>query len=219
MQTITPSAAILLVRKNLDEVGPNDSVMYTDENSDNLSLSDIIKKNLPEAINAVHLAAPVQLLDGEEVSSSASVSVSTDGVLSISLPSSVKFLRLVSFLASDSQIKVTDAIPAASPEGRKQLNPYIRGRADRPRLVLVSQGGSSTGPSFKYYSITNPQSGSVAEFNIIEEQIFAEATASYNISRRLRQNIIDYLTGLVMETYSDQRAQFFFDKANNYPII
>ena len=36
--TINPSTAVLLVRKNLDEVGLNDSVMYgtaQDENSDN----------------------------------------------------------------------------------------------------------------------------------------------------------------------------------------
>ena len=72
MVTLSPSTAIELVRKNLDELDPNGSVMYEDENGsadeygDNASLDDIIRRNLPEAINAVHLTAPVAMLEGKE---------------------------------------------------------------------------------------------------------------------------------------------------------
>ena len=229
MTTITPSEAVALVRKNLDEQDPNGSVMYDSDNptyGDNISMNDIIKKNLPEAINAVHLAAPVQLLEGESVVAS-SPSVSTDGVLSFSLPSESKFLRLVAFQAADSAIVVTDPLAEASPEGRKQLNKYIRGRYDRPRLVLLQ--GRHTEPAFKYYTINpsgsgfngyrNTPSTAVAQLSVIKEQFYASDAASYNISRRLRQNIIDYLTAMVMDTYGDQRSQTYIQRANNYPTI
>ena len=133
MTTITVSSAVELVRKNLEELDTNSSDMLSDY-EDNSSLDSIIKRNLPEAINAVGLAAPVALLEGVSVSA-ASPSVSEDGVLSFSLAADSKFLRLVAFRAADSGIVVTDPIPEAGPEGRKQLNKYVRGRFDRPRLV------------------------------------------------------------------------------------
>jgi len=212
MTTITPAVAVALVRKNLDELDPNGSVMYdTDNNNgDNASLDNTIKRMLPEAINMVHLAAPVQLLEGKN-GTITSPSV-TDGVLSFS---TTNFLRLVSFKASDSDIVLTDAIPEASPEGRKQLNPYIRGRYDRPRLVRLQAKDS-----FKYYSLKDSTAAAdaVSIFLVVEEQTYNADAVSYEISYRLRQNIIDCLTAKVMETYNDQRAQTFYQKANNFII-
>ena len=239
MTTLSLSEAIALVRKNLDELDPNGSNMYTDEVSsssdygDNASMNGIISRNLPEAINIVQLAAPVSLLEGESYSSADldSVAVSSDGILSFTLKDNVDFLRLVAFQASDSPIVVTDIIPEASPEGRKQLNPYIRGRADRPRLVLLQ--GRHTGPSFKYYTldfdragfpslVTSPSSA-ISQLVYVKEQLHTARTQAFNpsypISRRLRQNIIDCLTAKVMETFGDARAQSFYDKANSFSAI
>jgi len=212
----------MLVRKNLDEAGLNESIMYTDENNDNLSLDDIVKKNLPEAINAVHQYAPVSLLEGEDYSFSSglggeSISVSGDGVLTFSPSQSSDFLRLVAFRASDSPVVVTDVLSEASPEGRKQLNKYIRGTYDRPRLVRLQ--GRETPPVFKYYTLRNAVSypaSAVATFSFVKEQKYNSEATGYPISRLLRQNIIDWLTGMVMETYSDQRANAFFERAKYY---
>jgi hypothetical protein len=122
------SDAIALIRKNLDEVEPNGSVMYEDEGIDNLSLDDIIAKHLPEAINAVHLSAPVQLLEGKPYESSDLVSVSiTDGILSVALKTDTNYLRLVTFQAADSYIVVTDVL-AKHP--RKAANNSILTFAD-----------------------------------------------------------------------------------------
>lgn len=229
MITLTPSTAITLVRKNLDEAGLNESVMYTDENNDNLSLDDLVKKNLPEAINAVHLTAPVNLLEGAaytftRVSSKPegeSVSVSADGVVSFSPSKKSNLLRLVAFRAKDSAIVVTDTIPEASAEGRKQLNKTIRGRYDRPRLVRMQ--GETTPPSFKYYTLKTGTidtllhpSDAIALFSFIPEQFYSPQSTGYEISRLLRQNIIDRLTAMVMETYGNQSAQAFYDRSNSY---
>jgi len=235
MINLSVADAQALVRKNLDEQDPNGSIMYDDQNGsaaaygDNRSLDSLIAQNLPEAINAVHKAAPVHLLEGVEFSSSThmatspAAAVSQDGVLSFTLKSDTKYLRLVAFQAADSDIVVTDAIPEASPEGRKQLNKYIRGRKDRPRLVILQ--GKHTGPSFKYYSIGTPSSYSsnpasaIGQMAFIQEVEYAAATTTYAISRRLRQNIVDHLTAMVMETYGDQRSQAYYQKAMMYPSI
>jgi len=230
MATLTLDAAQKLVRKNLDEIDPNGSIMYTDENgsssdyADNKSMDDIIAKSLPEAINAIHLAAPVTMLDGETVTPTLTVLTNTPSgnagkVLNIALASTDKFLRLVAFKAADSDIVVTDAIEEASPEGRKQANKYICGQYDRPRLIHVQ--GSYGAPVFKYYSLksttsTDDTAATVSKILIVKKQEYAAATTSYTISEKLRQNIIDYLTGLVLEIYSDQRAQNFFQRAINF---
>ncbi len=236
MLQLTTSEAVALVRKNLDELDPNGSIMYDDENGsadeygDNMSLDDIIRRNLPEAINSVHRVAPVVLLEGveHEFTDADKVSITEDGVLSVALPSSSKMLRLVAFQAADSHIVVTDALAEASPEGRKQLNPYIRGRADRPRLVLLQ--GRITGPVFRYYTLTdasafmegnNPayadgRPAAISQFSYVEEQLYHSDATGYPISRMLRQNIIDQLTAMVMETYGDQRATNFHNKANAF---
>lgn len=229
MTTLSTATAITLVRKNLDEAGLNESVMYTDENNDNLSLDDIIKKDLPEAINAIHKIAPIGLLEGVEYSfSSASkpegenIVIASDGVMTFSPSKSSDFLRLVAFKAVDSPIVVTDAIPEASPEGRKQLNQYIRGRYDRPRIVRMQ--GNLTPPQFKYYTLkqstvssTNRAKDAVALFSFVREQFYSPSATGYDISRLLRQNIIDWLTGMVLETYSEQAAQqAFYAKAQAF---
>jgi len=219
----------MLVRKNLDEAGLNESIMYNDEGNDNLSLDDIIKKNLPEAINAVHEYAPVSLLEGDSYLFRTSgsrpegeaIAISQDGVLTFSPSKDSGFLRLVAFQAVDSPIVVTDALKEASPEGRKQLNSYIRGRFDNPKLVRKQ--GDMTPPVFKYYtlkgetvgSVSNP-ANAVASFMFVREQEYTPSATSYKISRLLRQNIIDWLTGMVMETYADQRANAFYEKAKYY---
>ena len=252
MVNLSTSDARILVRKNLDEQDPNGSVMYADENGsssdygDNESLDKIIARNLPEAINAIHKTAPVWLLEGvaltlldiatvtEGQTTTSLISIGTNpsdesyGVLSFTMKDTTDYLRLVSFRAADSLVTVTDVIPEASPEGRKQLNQYIRGRHDRPRLVQLQ--GRHTGPSFKYYTVTTPADYSsnpftaIAQMEYLKEQFYAAPTElvpdpAYPISRRLRQNIVDYLTAMVMDTFGDQRSQAYYQKASMYNNI
>lgn len=235
MIKLTSTEALALVRKNLDELDPNGSIMYDDENGsafpygDNMSLSDIIKRSLPEAINAIQAIAPVQLLEGKpfEPSDLNSASIQDDGVLILYLKVATNFLRLVAFEAADSNVVVSDVLSEASPEGRKQLNPHIRGRYDRPRLVL--EQGRHTGPVLKYYSL-NPEGANFAAYKatptsaitrltFVQEQFHPGPTAGFDISRRLRQNILDYLTAMVLDIYGNQRAQVFYQKASNFSII
>lgn len=228
MITITPATAISLVRKNMDEAGLNESVMYTDEYNDNLSLDDIIRKSLPEAINAVHLLCPVTLLEGERYTFTTSGSrpegeniYLAGNVLVFSPSVASQMLRLVAFRAVDSGIVVTDVIPEASPEGRKQLNPYVCGTYDRPRLVRAQ--GETTPPLLKYYSLkgetvsrlANPASA-ISLFSFVREQFYDPVLSGYNASRYLRQNIIDRLTAMVMEIYGMQSAGTYYERSTSF---
>lgn len=224
LQSLSLSDAVSLVRKNLDEVDPNGSVMYTDDDSDNSSLDDIIARNLPEAINAINLSAPVALLEGAVIEGSGMTDeANEDGVLSFSI-SDGGFLRFVAFKATDSDIVVTDVLGEGTAEGRKQLNKWLRGQYDCPRLVLLHKRDQNSGKiSFKYYSLKEgfkkEESSHIEYFEYIKELVYSEGTAEYEIASRLRQNIIDCLTAMVMEIYSDQRAQYFFQKASNFPML
>jgi len=241
MSSLSVLDAQKLVRKNLDEVDPNGSWMLTDDTGsssdygDNKSLDVTIARLLPEAINAVHLAAPVAVLDwdAKELTYLSSEFIDAERETgadepwySFCLELSKPFLRLVSFKASDSDITVMEAVPRSSVEGRKQANEYIRGRYDRPRLVF--EGGSSVTEDnsttyntyFKYYSLKT-SSGYCQRMSIIERQVYSADTdaTTYTICSRVQQNIIDYLTALVLEAYSDQRADFYHQKANIFPTI
>lgn len=242
-------SALTLVRRNLDELMPNGSAMYGSQDRDNESLDDLVARLLPDAVNAVHLAAPVHLLEGESIRLDEEAGTPGygwidfemkgslyTGVAFIWLPAGYKYLRLVAFRAADSEIILTNAIPAASPEGRMQLDKYLRGRSDRP--CLVRRQGSlgefgSIAPEevgtneFTYYTFSNPayyaahKSAAVPIFEVVPKQEYKgkETTTKYPVSSRLVRNVIDHLTALVLEAYSDQRARVFFTRAADFENV
>lgn len=210
---MTPNEAVSKVRKNLDEQGLNDSVMYTSESTDNESLDLIIKRTLPEAINAVCMTAAVTTLEGESVLKEITSAGIEDNVLYFKLPESSKFLRLVYFKATDSEHIVTEVVAEASAEGRKQLNKHIRGTYDKPRLVYLQ--GSAGSPEFNYYSLKEMIDDKMPEEYITQMQIirrseYSEDVTSYNVPTELRDVIIRYLTGMVLAIYGEN------DKANYF---
>ncbi len=219
MATITPSEAISLVRKALDELEPNWSEMY-EEGNDNSNLDDTIKRSLPEAINAVCKAAPVTLLEGEDTTIvDASTPAAGEELRTPSFNVSGAagpILRLVAFRYGDTDQVVTAFTEEASVEGRKQLNPYIRGTYDKPVLVRKQDARNT----FVYYSTKEPLEPGTAAlpqvFTVIYEQKYTSGALSYFIPAELRQNIIDQLTAMVLENYADQRSQTYYSKANQF---
>lgn len=218
MAQFTPEDAVMLVRRNLDELEPNGSIMYGTD-TDNESLDNIIKRHLPDAINAVHLAAPVNLLEGEEaVIIDERTSKLADGqyALDFAIDSEDNFLRLVSLtFSSNPYYVITEVLKMGSAESRKQLNPYIRGRYDRPRLVQKPGHGDR---DFRLYSFQSPND-KITSLHIIKRQDYSSTTSGYEYSPRLKQNIVDELTAQVMESFGDQRAQSFYQRANIFPTI
>ena len=217
MTTITPSEAVTLVRKNLDEQEINASAMYSTgspDTSDNDSLDSIIKKTLPEAINYVHGSSPLALLEG--VTGSPATASFSNQVLNFSFTTS-DILRLVAFQAIDSNVVVGEWTPEYSPEGRKQLNQYVRGTYDDPVLVKV-QGKQL----FRYYTVKSttvttyaesPQSA-ISRFEYIPQLVYASNAVSYSVATLLKEAAILHLTGMVLSIYGEfDKANYFFEKA------
>ena len=216
MYQLGKDEAILLVRKNLDEQGVNDSDIIDLDDVDSDELESILVKNLPEAINAVHSASPVQLLDGELLSGIDLNEVSiADGVLSFSI--SKELLRLVAFRAEDSVYVITKPVAEDSFEGRMQLNPYTQGTPDRPRLVLMQGKEKERKSSFRYYSVektyTDPAQA-IARFEYIPRYSYSEGVSSYGVAENIVENVIDYLTGMMLITYGNATgASYYFQKS------
>ena len=216
MYLLTKDEAILLVRKNLDEQRVNDSDIIDLNDVDSDELESILVKSLPEAINAVHSASPVQLLDGELLSDIDLNDVSiADGVLSFSI--SKELLRLVAFRAEDSVYVITKPVAEDSFEGRMQLNPYTQGTPDSPRLVLM-QGKEQAGKfSFRYYSVEKTYADpaqAIARFEYIPRYSYSEDVSSYGVAENVVENVINYLTGMMFFTYGQaEKAQYYFTLA------
>lgn len=222
MIALSTADAIAGVRKNLDEILPNDSEMYipsSGENNENPSMDDIIKRNLPEAVNAIHLSAPATSLVGKAATFVGNaVSADEDGVLTFAIDDAAGVLRLVQFLATDSGVVATGVLEEASPEGRKQLDKFIRGRYDRPRIVRLQDDKNK----FRYYSLLPETVDGTTPSHYIEickylpEMSYSSSATSYDIdSAAIRQNVVDYLTGLVLETYSQvEKAKIFYARAS-----
>ena len=146
------------VRKNLEEVGANESLMYG--SYDNADLDSIIRKTIPDAVNFINAAAPSYMLQGvsllaERVSGGSLVSdyesLEIKGrVLRFSFGD--RCLRIVAVRAFDSDVTISAEVPEVSPVGRMQINPFTRGTFDNPVLVR-DQIGVNGNPTFTYYSL------------------------------------------------------------------
>lgn len=216
MYPLATDDALLLVRKNFDEINVDDSDMADVDDVDSNYFEETLAKTLPEAINAIHVKAPVELLDGLHLSPVEMDSVSVNADV-LSFGTKEEFLRLVAFKASDSPYVVTEAIPEASTEGRMQLNPYTRGTYDRPRLVLLQGKTEDYLSSFKYYSLeqyfSDPRSA-IQRFEYMPFYRYKSGVNSYQVAEKLTENIIDQLTGMMLAIYNNDKANYFFTKAS-----
>lgn len=212
------------VRSRLDEISQTDSDMML-STVDDRNLNKTVEECIEEAIRYIHLNAPVQMLeptyslkneDGETASEDkVYVYEIEDGVVTVSVRE-MDLLRLVYFKAGDSNITITRTVPEDSPEGRMQLNEYVRGRSDSPILVLL-QGSDTYRPTYKYYSTTAtdsfPFSCGVYE---VPESKTDETGDYYEISTRLELAVLNQLTAMVLQSYGSQASQYYFQLATSY---
>lgn len=229
----------MAVRKNLDELKLSDAIMFgakfQSDGSDNEALDVIIGNTLPEAINQVNLSAPVELLEGISlrplfeddgvIKSDYSVVGTAGKVLYFGFSGSM--LRIVKMQAFDSEHVVTSLLTESSAEGRKQLNPFVRGSYDRPSLVLLQGGGDN--PKFRYYSLKEEMANfsfsrwlkmdptmifPILSFEYVPMFKYMEPVTEYPISTRLYESVISTLTAMVLAIYGESdRAAYFINQA------
>lgn len=221
MYNLTINEAILLVRKNFDEQPLNDSDMLFPEDKDNTEFETLLAKVLPEAINEVHQAAPISLLDGVVLSADdlQSVTIKAD-VLSFVVGVKNGILRLVAFQAADSDYIITEAFPEDSSVGRMQLNPYTRGTYDNPVLIqkqLKDKAGSNF-TEFDYFSLLSvyPDAESaIKAFSYIPRYKYDESATAYDVADQVVDKVLYQVTAKMCAIYGNNNgATYFYELAS-----
>lgn len=217
--------AVRLVRKNMDEVDSGVELML--EQPDTTALDEVIRRTIPEAVNAVNRQVPAERLQGLQVASTdySSITINSDGSVSFQIDESKTgpWLKLVSLKAADSGVVLTEVTAEASAEGRMQLNPYVRGRADDPTLV----GLQGSRLKFMYYSLKEETAQShpanpfdvftfMPECELEHGRLYAAAVGNpgsyYLISDGLLDAVVYQLTALVLTVFGQtEKAKIYLN--------
>lgn len=151
MFQLSISAACTYVRRVLDELTSVEDIGML-VSPDALDLQKLVEGSIVEAAVKTHNLAPAVMLDGVKAVEGTDFESETDeeGVVTVSFLK--KAARFISIQVEGSSVVVTDLIPEDSAEGRKQLNRYVRGVPDDPRLVLCKTWAGDHLPKMRYYT-------------------------------------------------------------------
>lgn len=218
------------VRARLDEIAalPEASDMLGSAD-DSKNINALVEALLPEAVETVHLVAPAVLMEGIEIaygeddeSPKPTSEVIDEGVLDIDFSemTDTAVLRLAYFKCDDSDVTLDTTFAENSPQGRLQLNKYLRGTPEHPIIIEMADSKDCL-PHYKYYTTTLPTDDLKYILCYFPKQYGAtedtEGTTTryyYNVSSKLYFQVLSQLTGLVLQTYGQaESAQAFFAKA------
>ena len=184
------------VRVSLDENGVSDELLRTGD-VETLSLDDIIRQKVPEAVRLVHTAAPTYLLESGNNFGDAVYwgDLESGWVL---LPDD--FMRLLMFRMSDWERTVYTAISTEDEEYERQRSRFkgIRGTSQKPVCAIALR----------------PE-GKVLEFYSCKSEEAEVAVASYlpypkvdrfdgiDISERCYRAVVYMAAALTLQTYGE----------------
>lgn len=137
-----------------------------------------------------------------------------DGVVTISMRTPA--LRILSVKSSDSDVVASDMYAENSPEGRQQLNKYVRGTYDDPRLVLLKQWDGNHLPKMRYYTVSVSE---VEKLNFSIEYLPYPALVEgvVEIAPRMEYAVLNYIVSLVLDAFREnEKAEVFRSKAKEY---
>lgn len=211
MKSIDIATLTDVVRTNLDEIGVNESMML--EGSDDVMLYNIVERIMGESADEVHMAAPAIILDG--MTPPDVRYLATGKVLKMVMRD---MLRLVAFKAKDSDYVVSETIPEASAEGRMQLDPYLQGTYDSPKMVLRQGLNEDTELEMRYYSLkeelkTGETSKDKVDYLLAVPRQIGE-TSSVSISENAIYVFYNLVTAKVLTILGEmEKAQIYYGKA------
>lgn len=211
MKSIDIATLTDVVRTNLDEIGVNESMML--EGSDDVMLYNIVERIMGESADEVHMAAPAFILDG--MTPPDVRYLATGKVLKMVMRD---MLRLVAFKAKDSDYVVSETIPEASAEGRMQLDPYLQGTYDSPKMVLRQGLNEDTELEMRYYSLKEEQktgetSADKVDYLLAVPRQIGE-TSSVSISENAIYVFYNLVTAKVLTILGEtEKAQIYYGKA------
>lgn len=184
------------VRVSLDENGVSDELLMTGD-VETLSLDDIIRQKVPEAVRLVHTAAPTYLLEsghnfGEAVYWG---DLESGWVL---LPDD--FMRLLMFRMSDWERAVYTAISTEDEEYERQRSRFkgIRGTSQKPVCAIALR---PEGKVLEFYSCKSEEA-EVAQATYLPYPKVDEFDG-IDISERCYRAVVYMAAALTLQTYGE----------------
>lgn len=209
------------VRYHLNEELENESLQLTEvgEDIDDNDIDAVVRNHIVEAVDYIHKIAPVELLDGLSAVRDTDYTVSVVDNVIPDIHMLRPVLRIFSFRTTDTPFNVREVYPEGSAQGHMQLKPWTRGTWDRPALIAQADS-ENWEPHLRYYTLKEVPSDTdfIAEFLFVPKQFGASLTEEgeeyFLISSQLYESVVNYLTGLVLNTYGEHdRAQVYFGRA------
>lgn len=209
MIQLSISAACAYVRKVMDELISVEEIGML-VSPDAVDLHKLVEGSIVEAAVKVHNLAPSVMIDGILGTAGTDYETSlTEKVLTITMKKDT--IRIASVKASDSSIIVSDLVPEDSAEGRKQLDKYVRGVPDDPRLVLAKVWAGDNLPVLKYYTTEETEVELYyVPYPEIEETIIM-------ICPKLEYAVLNEIAAMVLDILGEhEKAAIYREKANKY---
>lgn len=214
MYPLTVKAAYAYVRKAIDELTSTEDIGMLIE-PDSVDLHRLVEGYLVEAVIKTHSLASTLALEGDNARQDEDYSIELEGgVVTISMLTPV--LKVLSVKCSDSEYILSDLIPENSAEGRKQLNKYVRGTFDDPRLVLLKKVNGDHMPIMKYYTTTKTDVEEVSfDIEFIPYPSLDEGVVM--IAPRMEYAVLNQVVAMVLDSYKESDwAERFRAKSKEY---
>jgi hypothetical protein len=198
MYQLSVDAALAHVRRAIDELISVEEIGLLISDQDALNLHKMVAGHMEEAVMNIYSIAPVLMLNGKTAVEGEEYTLSlNDGVATIQM--NVPTARVLSLKCSDSDYVVFDLIPEDSAEGRKQLDKYVRGTYDDPRLVLQKVWAGDYLPILRYYSTkeANPK----FEIEYLPYPILESGVIE--IPKRVEYAVLNNIVAHVLDSYKE----------------
>lgn len=214
MYPLTVKSAHAYVRKAIDELLSTEDLGMLIE-PDSINLHRLVEGFIVEAVIKTYSIAPTILLDGVMAQQGSDFSIELkDGVVTISML--VPTSKILSVKCVDSDYILSDMVPENSAEGRKQLNKYVRGTYDDPRLVLLKQWNGDHQPKMKYYTTTKAKVEDVTfDIEFLPYPELVEGVVE--IAPRVEYAVLNQIVAMVLDSYKEAEwAERFRTKSKEY---
>lgn len=225
MYQLSINSATSFVRTALDELTTVEEIgMLVD--ADAVNLQRLVVNSICEAVVKTHMGASPSMISGivatvskakeEEANPEAEEDPvfeteldTTSGVVTITMLKDT--LRVVSVQAEDSPVVVCNIYPEHSAEGRKQLNKYVRGVSDDPRVVMQKRWSDTYKPILKYYS-TELKTRPEITLEYIPYPVLKDAMV--DVSPQLEYAVLNELVAMVLDSVKEHdKAALYRAKA------
>lgn len=213
MYSLTVKGAFAYVRRAIDELTTAEGIGHLVD-PDAIDLHRLVEGAMVEAVVKAYSLAPSHILEGETAVEGKDYELELkDKVVTISMLTPTA--RVVSVQCNDSEVILSDLIPENSAEGRKQLNQYIRGTYDDPRLVLLKQWKGDNMPSMRYYTTTKELKDLDFTIEFLPYPVLEEGVVK--VASRLEYVVLNFIVALVLDSFKEfEAADRFRVKAKEY---